>query len=136
MAFIDWSVALSIGFEEVDDDHKKLVGMVNKIHDTVGQDPDKDAVADLLEELINYTSWHFRHEERLMQNYGDPEMFNHKKEHQDLEKQATELYEKFLGGDDGVPAMLLPFLKDWLTKHILETDMKMGQFLAKQAESS
>ncbi len=136
MAFIDWSVALSIGFEEVDDDHKKLVGMVNKIHDTVDQDPDPDAVADLLEELISYTSWHFRHEERLMQNYGDPELFNHKQEHEDLERQATELYQKFLGGDNGVPAKLLPFLKAWLVNHIAGTDKKMGRFLAQQADLS
>ena len=134
MAFIDWSNNLSVGFEEVDEDHQKLVGMVNKIHATVAQKPDQDALADLLEELLSYTGWHFRHEERLMQNYADPGLFAHKQEHEDLAKQATELYEKFLGGDDSVPGMLLPFLKDWLTRHITGTDMKMGHFLAKHED--
>lgn len=134
MAFIDWSEALSVGFEEVDGDHKKLVGMVNKIHDALNQDSDPDAVADGLEELISYTSWHFRHEERLMQNCAYPGLFDHKKEHTDLEKQATELYEKFLNGDESVPETLMPFLKGWLTEHITVTDNKMGQFLAQHAD--
>jgi len=134
MAFIDWSEELSVKFDEVDDDHKKLVGMVNEIHDAAGKEADQDTLADLLEELISYTAWHFRHEERLMQQYGDPEQFSHKQEHEKLAKQATELYEKFIGGDDSVPGMLLPFLKDWLADHITGTDMKMGHFLAQQQD--
>ena len=71
-----------------------------------------------------------------MQIHGDPEMPNHKQEHEDLEQQATELYEKFLGGDNNVPAMLLPFLKTWLSDHIVGTDKKMGQFLTQQTEGT
>ena len=55
---------------------------------------------------------------------------NDKKEHENLEKQATELYEKFLSGDENVPGMLMPFLKGWLAEHIMETDREMGHFLA------
>jgi len=137
MAYIDWSDEFSVKVEEVDDDHKRLVNMVNELHDLFGQGAvDKDGLLDLLEKLLSYTSWHFRHEERLMQNYSDPELFNHKKEHEDLEKQATELYEKLLGGDDSVPAMLLPFLKDWLINHIAGTDKQMGHFLAQHPDFS
>ena len=134
MAYIDWNDILSVGFDEVDADHKKLIGMVNQIHETITQSRDQDQLADALEELISYTSWHFRHEERLMQNYGDPELLNHKQEHADLEQQATELYQKLLDGDNGVPAKLLPFLKAWLTNHITGTDKNMGRFLAQQAD--
>jgi hemerythrin len=133
MAFIDWSDGLSVGYEEVDGDHKKLVGMVNNIHDALDQGYDEDTLTEALEELISYTSWHFRHEERLMQDCTYPGLFDHKKEHESLEKQATELYEKFIGGDESVPATLMPFLKDWLTKHILGTDTEMGHFLAQQS---
>ena len=132
MAFIDWKEELSVTFEEVDGDHKKLVGMINEIHVVLDQDPDPEMLEELLEELLSYTSWHFRHEERLMQNSEYPGLMDHKKEHEDLAKKATELYEKFINGDTGVLATLLPFLKDWLTHHITKTDKQMGQFLAKQ----
>lgn len=130
MAFIDWSEALSVSVEEVDADHKRLVGMVNGIHDELEKKADKDALSDLLEELLSYTSWHFRHEERLMQEASFEGLFDHKKEHEDLVRQATGLYEAFLDGDDGVPGRLMPFLKEWLTNHIIGTDKKMGVFLA------
>ncbi len=131
MAFIDWSDKLSVNIEEVDDDHKKLVGMVNRIHDELAEGADKDALADLLEELISYTSWHFRHEERLMQESAYEGLFDHKTEHENLVGQATELYEAFLDGDNEIPDKLMPFLKDWLVNHINGTDREMGVFLAK-----
>lgn len=129
MPFIDWSDSLSTNVEEVDHDHKKLVGMVNGIHDELNKEFDKDTLADLLEELLSYTSWHFRHEERLMQESAYDGLFDHKKEHEDLVRQATVLYEAFLNGDNEVPVKLMPFLKGWLTEHILNTDKKMGDHL-------
>lgn len=132
MALIEWSDALSVGFKEMDEDHKRLVGMVNNLENTVTTGQDRDAIMDILEELLDYTGWHFRHEERLMQEFEYPAMFEHKREHEDLVEKASGLYEQFQGGDTGVPDLLLPFLKEWLTNHILGTDMKTGQFLAAQ----
>jgi hemerythrin len=133
MAFIDWSDALSVGFEEVDQDHKKLVEIVNSLDEAVSGEPNSDLLKGIFAELLSYTQWHFRHEERLMQNCGYPDFFVHKEAHEDLLGQASELNEKFQGGDASVPQSLLPFLKDWLTKHILETDKKMGEYLAQKA---
>ena len=136
MAYIDWNDILSVGFDEVDADHKKLIGMVNQIHETITQSRDQDQLADALEELISYTSWHFRHEERLMQNSGYPDMYSHQGEHRDLANRATELYEKFLDGDESVPDRLLPFLKDWLTQHITGTVGTWAAFWQHRGSSS
>lgn len=130
MSLIEWSDALSVGFEEMDEDHKKLVGIVNVLNDAVVGDNEREVVTDALEELLDYTSWHFRHEERLMQQYEYPEMFEHKQEHEKLVGQAVELFEQYQAGDDSVPEALLAFLKGWLTTHILGTDKKTGEFLA------
>lgn len=130
MAFIDWSPALSVGFEEIDSDHRKLIDLVNRLSDAVSNEADMSVSGEIIEELISYTSWHFRHEERLMQNFGDPELLNHKQEHLNLLEQVSEIKQRFDNGDKGVPEEMLPFLKEWLTHHILETDMKTGHFLA------
>ncbi|MBT6096140.1 MAG: hemerythrin family protein [Rhodospirillaceae bacterium] len=130
MTVLEWSSQLSVGFDEIDNDHQKLVGILNSLSDAVETRQDVAAIGTVLDELLSYTSWHFRHEERLMQTYGDPELFNHKQEHEDLLEQAAALKTRFEAGDAAVPAEMLPFLKDWLTHHILETDMKTGQFLA------
>ena len=77
MAFIDWTDALSVGFTEIDKDHQKLVGILNNFNDAIEQNQDKKDLEELFEELIEYTSWHFRHEERLMQQHGYDDMETH-----------------------------------------------------------
>ena len=133
MPLLEWSDGLSVEFAEMDEDHKKLVEMVNTLNDAVEKGETGDTVEEILEELLSYTQWHFRHEERLMQEYEYEGLFEHKKEHEDLTAQALDLFEKYQGGDDSVPGMLMPFLKDWLTNHILGTDKDTGAFLAAQA---
>lgn len=133
MAFIDWSDALSVGFGEVDQDHKKLVEIVNSLDEAVSGESNPELVGQVFDELLSYTQWHFRHEERMMQTYAYPDMFNHKAEHQELLNQAVDLKQKYENGDPSVPQALLPFLKDWLTTHIMETDKKLGKHLAQKA---
>ncbi len=130
MSFIEWNDALSVGLVEMDDDHKKLVGIVNTLNDVVTSEQSMDAVSDVLDELISYTQWHFRHEERLMQQFEYPDYFDHKQEHEKLVNQAVTLAGFFDDGDHSVPQKLLLFLKDWLEIHIQETDSKTGQYLA------
>lgn len=133
MAKLEWSDELSCSFEEFDTDHKRLIELYNNFHQSVDEGQDSDAVGDIFEELLSYTNWHFRHEERVMQEYEYEGYFEHKKIHEDLVAQATELYEKFLAGDVGVPGQLLPFLEKWLVEHILGTDKETGAYLAAQA---
>ncbi|MDC0336252.1 bacteriohemerythrin [Pseudodesulfovibrio sp.] len=132
MAFIEWADELSVGFEEVDKDHQRLVEIVNEFHETIALNKDRDELEEALEELIEYTGWHFRHEERLMQESEYDGLEEHQKIHQDLVAQALAIQTKLADGDESVLDVLMPFLKDWLTKHILETDMAMGTYLAAQ----
>ena len=130
MAYMEWSDALSCGFEEIDNDHRRLLELFNDLHASVEDELDVDHIGGIFEELLGYTSWHFRHEERLMQQYEYPDYFAHKEIHDELTGQAKGLYEEFAAGDASVPGKLLPFLKDWLTQHIMVTDKKTGQFIA------
>lgn len=130
MAFMEWSEALSVGFEEIDDDHKHLLDLINKLHEAVDKGHNTGIVSELLEELLSYTSWHFRHEERLMQTFDDPSFLEHKVEHEKLAAAVAQKKRSLAQGDPAVARDLLPFLRDWLTGHILETDRKTGQFLA------
>ena len=133
MSLIEWSDALSVGFAEIDKDHQKLVEIVNEFNDAISQQRGRDELEETLEELIEYTSWHFRHEERLMQQHGYEAMEEHQQIHKDLATAAVEIQAKYEAGDDSVLDALMPFLKDWLTEHILVTDKALGTFLAEQS---
>lgn len=134
MAVLEWTDALSVGFEEIDDDHKRLISIINKLSDATTANLGTGVAGEILDELVSYTDWHFRHEERLMQTFGYPEFFNHKQQHEELIEAVLGQQKKYLEGDPDVAKDILSFLGDWLTNHILGTDMETGHFLAEHAD--
>ena len=125
-----WDHVLSVGVDEVDDDHRKLVDLFNMLNHSVTEGDVPDYLEAVLEELINYTVWHFSHEERLMLKHGYEGLAEHKEEHQELIKSAKELQQKILQAGNLVANEDIEFLERWLTEHILTTDMRMGSYLA------
>jgi len=129
---IEWTEALSVGFPEIDKDHQKLIEIANRFNDAIAQDSNREELKDIFEELIEYTNWHFRHEERLMLEYGYEKMEEHQQIHRKLATSAVENQRKYDNGDDSVLNALMPFLKDWLTQHILVIDKDLAAFLVEQ----
>ena len=125
-----WDHVLSVGVDEVDDDHRKLVNLFNMLNHSVTEGDDPEYLAAVLDELINCTAWHFSHEERLMLKHGYEGLAEHKEEHKELVKSAKELQQKILQAGNLVATEDIEFLERWLTEHILTTDMRMGAYLA------
>lgn len=116
-----WSEDLKIGIEEIDAQHKVLVDLINELNRAIHERHGSEAALNVLDRLVEYTSVHFALEECLMRILGYPDYENHKTHHAMLLKQVTDLHQKV---KDGLPVSfeLLHFLKNWLTKHILEED--------------
>ncbi len=125
-----WDYVLSVGNDEIDDDHRRLIELFNMLNHSVTAGDGQEYLAAVLDELINCTAWHFSHEERLMLKYGYKGFAEHKAEHQDLVKTARELQQKILKAGKLVATDDLEFLEHWLTEHILSADMKLGSYLA------
>ena len=120
---------LTIGVDEIDDDHKKLVNLFNILNHSLTEGATTDYVEAVLEELINCTVWHFSHEERLMLKYGYDRFEDHKAEHKDLIESARELQQKFIQTGKLDEREDLEFLQRWLTEHILVADLRLGSYL-------
>jgi len=127
---IAWSRVLSIGVEEIDEDHRKLVGIFNILNHAVIDRESPEYMAAVLEELINCTVWHFSHEERLMLKHRYEGSDEHKAEHRELIKSAKELQQGILQADKPVAEEHIGFLERWLTEHILTADMRLGSYLS------
>jgi len=127
---IVWGDILSVGVDEIDEDHRKLVSIFNILNHSVMERESPEYLAAVLEELINCTVWHFSHEERLMLKYGYEESEEHKAEHQELIKSAKKLQQEILQADKPVADEQVDFLENWLTEHILTADMRLGSYLA------
>lgn len=124
-----WSDEYSVQIVVIDMQHKKLVGMVNELHQAMVEGHGKDRLGAILSNLINYTHAHFQSEEHFMESCQYPDYANHKKEHDQLTKTVLEFQSKFQKNEVGLTIEVMDFLKNWLGKHILGSDKKYGPFL-------
>lgn len=129
MALITWNDTLSVGISEMDQQHRKLVDLVNQLYDAMGQGKGDNVKNAILNDLIMYTKVHFAAEERLMQKYGYPEFAAHKRLHDELTARAVQLKQKLDAGQMVASVTLSSFLRDWLKNHITRVDKKYGQFV-------
>lgn len=129
MALIDWSPALSIGIKSIDDQHKQLVLLVNKLYEAMGVGKGNDVVGPVLDEVIKYTQTHFKNEETLFATHKYKEEGAHKTEHADLVKRVSELHGKIKAGERVSPITTGQFLKEWLAKHIQVSDKAYAPYL-------
>ena len=130
MAFFEWSESLNVGVESINDQHKKLVAMVNDLHDAMQKGQAASALGKTLDGLINYTKSHFAYEEKLFADTGYADAAAHKLEHDKLTATVVEVQQKYNGGaGDSLSAGVMDFLKSWLVDHIQGTDRKYGPHL-------
>ncbi len=126
-----WSKILSVGIDEIDEDHRKLIQIFNILNHAVAEGDSPEYLAATLEELINCTVWHFSHEERLMLKHRYPETAQHKAEHRELIQTARELQQAVLQAGETLVDEQVEFLERWLTEHILTADGRLGSHLAR-----
>ncbi|PLX49904.1 MAG: hemerythrin [Desulfobulbaceae bacterium] len=135
MSFFTWKDEYSVGIREIDDQHKKLVAMINELHQALANGKGRDVLGNILQQLIDYTGYHFSSEERLMEKYDYPDYVDHKQIHARLTDKVLELQKEFESSDVKRSIEVARFLQDWLNKHILQTDKAFGPFLTKKGVS-
>ncbi len=130
MTLIAWTDVFLTNVRELDDEHRRLVDLVNLLHLAVRENRGREAVAEVVAGLIEYTQNHFAHEERLMTAHGYPDLPRHRGEHQRLTRQVLGFQPRLEGESAGRATMeLLVFLHGWLIHHILAEDKRYGPFL-------
>jgi hemerythrin-like metal-binding protein len=123
-----WDQVLSVGNDEIDQDHKLLVNLFNLLGRSVAERSEKRYVSAVLEELINCTAWHFSHEERLMLESDYHEFEDHRNQHRELMDSVRDLQQDY-ENQGRLEEKEFEFLERWLTEHILVDDMKFGTHL-------
>ena len=130
MPLMTWNEKMSVGVKVLDDDHKRLVALVNELHDALKTGHGKDALGKILDSLVTYTKSHFAREEQFFARTNYPDSAAHKKEHDDLTNQVLLVQAKFnSGASTGLSLQVMNFLRDWLTNHIQGSDKKYGPYL-------
>jgi hemerythrin len=120
-----------IGVEHIDEQHKKLFELADKAYMLLKDEftIDKyDKIVEILNELKEYTIFHFKSEEEYMESINYKRMFTQKIEHDKFIKTLEEIDLTHLDqNQDKSLAKMLEFLNEWLTEHILKNDKLIGQ---------
>ena len=129
MPILVWSDEYSVNVAEIDEQHKKLLEHVNKLHASVEAQIDKQDLHELLVELYDYTAFHFAFEEKLMDQHGMKNVKKHHKEHKLLLKHLKHICNAVSDGKRPTFYSQYDVSNDWLLAHIMDFDKKMGAFL-------
>lgn len=129
MSYLTWDDSYSINQKIVDDQHKTLFNLINRLHDAMILGKSKQIMGTVLQELLDYTVSHFSTEEKFMIRYSYQWYVPHKSEHRKFIDQVTGFQKGYNEGKLILSLDIMSFLKDWLVNHILKTDKKLGEFL-------
>lgn len=124
-----WDDNFNTGLSTVDEQHRKLVELLNVLAGHVAFKSDELVLDRLFDELAEYAVYHFESEEAIWRTYlvDDPGEIAHRKTHASFVDEVVRMRE----GLASRPIMevaeeTLGFLARWLASHILETDRYMA----------
>lgn len=126
---IKWSKEYSIGIEYIDQDHKKLLHLLNQFSIAYDYAQCEEFEREALEELVSYTKYHFKREEKLMEDYGYPGFPEHQEEHQAMIDKVEEYVAIYNIEGHNSLKQVTNLLTYWLINHIQESDTKYRDYL-------
>ena len=125
-----WKDEYNTGVTLMDQQHRRLVDLINQLFQCMKDGGDRMVLADVVDELVNYTVTHFRAEEDVMRKHNYPDLEAHQQIHKNFVEQVGVYANKLKSGERLPPADIYNFLKDWLISHIEKQDRDgYGKFL-------
>jgi len=130
MDSVVWTDTLAIGVQVIDDQHRQLFDIRNRLASCLepGADENGEHFHRILSELFEYTRSHFTAEEEIMQSAGFPDLTAHRQKHASFIDSLVEL-SRAAPEERNVRQQGVTFLTKWLLAHICQSDMEIRYFL-------
>jgi hemerythrin len=131
---MEWSPELSVGFEELNVQHKELLRLLAEV-DARFAAVDARGAAIALGALVGAAIRHFAAEEALMERWQYPDRAAHKRAHELFLEDVRALERE--EAEDGLTQDVVDWaqgrLPEWISFHMLTNDAPLGRFLALRA---
>ncbi len=131
----EWTRELSIDNGFIDEDHKKLIDIANRVVQLNHPNRDAEELKQAIRELYDYVKYHFQREEDFMQEIQYPEAEAHHQKHEDIVKEMNH----YLTASHHMGEMLDNFrtlMNKWVLHHIMDQDIQLHEFMiSKQSPS-
>lgn len=123
-----WKDDYNTGIDEIDTQHRQLFKLGSQIFDLVSLDDGfdhYDEIINILNDLREYTIYHFDFEEKYMLSIGYEDFDSHKDLHDKLIDRISNIETKDIDSDQkSISLNLLDFIATWIGNHILKEDFK------------
>jgi len=126
MLRLNWYNRYSINNEELDNHHKKLFSIFNRMYDICMENKDTLVLRSLVDELVYYSDYHFKAEEQYMRDIGYKDIDRHIAEHKYFTEWVIDFKRNYINADLKICLDLIKFLGDWLRNHVIEEDKKIA----------
>lgn len=130
MESFHWEDYYETGIESVDEQHFKLVEIINNFSNLLSKDTIVyHDIEILFNELVDYTIYHFEDEEMYMIDAGiyERHLNQHREDHQHFIDEVNSLYSHISTQNLEGSRHLLEYLINWLAFHILGMDQVMAE---------
>ncbi len=127
--FVEWKDSYSVGIDSIDQQHKKLLNLINQLQTAVDYSTGEQFEREALDELVDYTKTHFTYEEGLMRDNDYPGFEAHKVQHEDMFNKVREVLAEYEKDHDTAMSNAVEYLKAWLINHINGTDKQYSSYL-------
>ncbi|MEZ7196638.1 bacteriohemerythrin [Pseudodesulfovibrio karagichevae] len=128
---IEWHESNSVGVPSIDDQHKRLMALTNRLFLAIMDETGETALEGVLNDLADYAVYHFTHEEGLLRKYGYPEdlLAEHQAEHKALTDRVLHYIARYRDDPANLDLSVYVFLRDWTTEHMGRSDARYSEFL-------
>jgi len=129
VALLEWQANFELGIPEVDHEHQELIRLINRVHESLRQDPTTEEVSGMLGEIHSLISAHFALEEKNMQALAYPGYGEHKRDHETL---LDDIRDRMDECDTRLPLDRGAFsarLNAWFGDHFRTHDARLHTFL-------
>ena len=123
-----WEEKYTVNVVELDEQHKKLISLINRLFDSMKEGHGKDVLSSIVSDLFEYTIYHFDTEENYFHQYKYVNTDAHIKEHTELRAKVVDIKNKLDTGKMILSSEIMTFLKQWLINHIMTSDKEYSTF--------
>lgn len=124
--FTSWETAYNTGNLVIDYQNRRLLQLINELEEVSLNVELNPALLDIVfDELAEYTNYHFKTEENIMEQVNYSQKEDHKILHKEFINQINIFKLKIQQGPLYIDHVFCDFLKTWLVGHISNEDHKI-----------
>jgi hemerythrin-like metal-binding protein len=128
MEEIAWNETFSVGVLRLDEQHKRIIGVVNHLIRNADATVDSEVISEALTRLTDYAKNHFKDEEELLVKHGYPDSDAHLRAHREYRRAIVSFCQDTWEQKSAVPGEIIRFVRKWWLDHILGVDMGYREF--------